>query len=180
MNHAERERTFTELFQRHKTPLERLCSAYLNSSVEVEDLFQEVMSNVWNALPNFRGESQHSTWLYRIAVNTALLYRRKRKPCEPLPELIDQSAGAQQNLEEQERLAQLRAAIAELPDQDRLIVTLLLEGLSYREISEITGLTVNYVGVKLSRIKNAIEQRLNPSRDREGAVVASEVPNAKL
>src|SRR6266542_4344475 len=142
MNHAERERIFTGLFQRHKAPLERLCFAYLNSSADVEDLFQEVMSNVWNALPNFRGDSQHSTWLYRIAVNTALLYRRKRKPSEPLPELIDQSAGAQQNLEEQERLAHLRAAIAELPDQDRLIITLLLEGLSYREISEITGLTV--------------------------------------
>jgi RNA polymerase sigma-70 factor, ECF subfamily len=60
----------------------------------------------------------------------------------------------------QERLAALRAAIAELPDQDRLVITLLLEGLSYREIAEITGLTVNYVGVKLSRIKHAIEQRL--------------------
>jgi len=160
MNHAERERMFEELFQRHKAPIQRLCFAYLNSPGEVEDLFQEIMSNVWNALPKFRGEAQAGTWLYRIAVNTALLYRRKWRPAEPLPELVDESAGAHQDLEDRERLDALRRAIAVLPDQDRLVVTLLLEGLSYREIAEVTGLTVNYVGVKLSRIKQAIEQRM--------------------
>jgi RNA polymerase sigma-70 factor (ECF subfamily) len=160
MNHAERERMFEDLFQRHKAPIQRLCFAWLNGSGEVEDLFQEIMSHVWNALPNFRGEAQIGTWLYRIAVNTALLYRRKWRPAEPLPEVIDQSAGALQTLEDRERLDALRRAIGLLGDQDRLIVTLLLEGLSYREIAEVTGLTVNYVGVKLSRIKQAIEQRM--------------------
>ncbi len=160
MNHAERERLFLELFQRHKAPVQRLCFSYLNHPAEVEDLFQEIMSNIWNALPAFRGEAQPGTWLYRIAVNTALLYRRKWKRGEELPELADPAAGAQQNLEDQERLAALRAAVAELPGQDRLVITLLLEGLSYREIAEVTGLTVNYVGVKLSRIKHAIEQRI--------------------
>jgi RNA polymerase sigma-70 factor (ECF subfamily) len=160
MNHSERERMFDELFQRHKAPIQRLCFAWLNSPGEVEDLFQEIMSNVWNALPNFRGEARPGTWLYRIAVNTALLYRRKWRPAEPLPEVADPSASAQQNLEDRERLEALRRAIAVLPDQDRLVITLLLEGLSYREIAEVTGLTVNYVGVKLSRIKQAIEQRM--------------------
>ena len=160
MNHAERERMFEDLFQRHKAPLQRLCFSWLNGSGEVEDLFQEIMSHVWNALPNFRGEAQIGTWLYRIAVNTALLYRRKWRPAEPLPEVIDQSAGALQTLEDRERLDALRRAIAVLPDQDRLIVTLLLEGLGYRDIADVTGLTVNYVGVKLSRIKQAIEQRM--------------------
>ena len=160
MNHSERERIFEELFERHKAPIQRLCFAYLNAADEVEDLFQEIMSNVWHALPGFRGEAQASTWLYRIAVNTALLYRRKLRKGEPLREVADRSAGAHQNLEERERLDALRRAIAVLPDQDRLIVTLLLEGLSYREIAEVTGLTVNYVGVKLSRIRQAIEQRM--------------------
>ena len=158
MNHTERERIFEELFQRHKAPIQRLCFAYLNSSAEVEDLFQEIMSNVWNALPKFRGEAQAGTWLYRIAVHTALLYRRKWRRGEPLPEVADPSAGAHRDLEDRERLAALRRAIALQPEQDRLVITLLLEGLSYREIAEVTGLTVNYVGVKLSRIKQAIEQ----------------------
>jgi RNA polymerase sigma-70 factor (ECF subfamily) len=74
--------------------------------------------------------------------------------------LADPSAGAHRDLEDRERLDALRHAIAVLPDQDRLVVTLLLEGLSYRQIADVTGLTVNYVGVKLSRIKQAIEQRM--------------------
>jgi RNA polymerase sigma-70 factor (ECF subfamily) len=160
MNHAEREQMFEEIFQRHREPIQRLCSAWVNSPGEVEDLFQEIMSNVWNALPKFRGDARAATWLYRIAVNTSLLHRRKWRRAEPLPELADQSTGAHQNLEDRERLAALRRAIAALPDQDRLIVTLLLEDLSYREIAEVTGLTVNYVGVKISRIKHTIEQRM--------------------
>jgi RNA polymerase sigma-70 factor, ECF subfamily len=160
MNQSERERMFEELFERHKAPIQRLCFAYLNAADEVEDLFQEIMSNVWHALPGFRGEAQAGTWLYRIAVNTALLYRRKLRRGEPLQEVADQSAGAHQDLEERERLDALRRTIAVLPDQDRLVITLLLEGLSYREIAEVTGLSVNYVGVKVSRIKQAIEQRM--------------------
>ena len=72
----------------------------------------------------------------------------------------DAACSPQQSLEQQERLAALYSAIATLPDQDRLIVTLLLEGLSYREIAEITGITVNYVGVKINRIKQAIEHKM--------------------
>jgi RNA polymerase sigma-70 factor, ECF subfamily len=121
------------------------------------------MTNVWNSLPSFRGDSQPGTWLYRIAVNTALMHRRKRRPSEELTDVPDRSVTPHQNLEQQERLAALHRAIATLSDQDRLIVTLLLEGLSYREIAEITGITVNYVGVKINRIKQAIEQTMEVS-----------------
>jgi len=161
MTHAERERLFLDLFRENKPRILRLCSAYLNSAAEAEDLFQDIMTNVWHHLPSFRQEAKASTWLYRIALNTALIYRRKWKPAEPLQDVADVSHSAQRNLEEQERLTALRRAIGELPGQDRLIVTLLLEGLSYKEIAEITGITVNYVGVKISRIKQALEQRVS-------------------
>jgi RNA polymerase sigma-70 factor (ECF subfamily) len=162
MNHAERERLFLDLFRQNKARVQRLCFAYLNSPADSDDLFQEIMTNVWHALPGFRGDSHPNTWVYRIAVNTALLNRRRHRPTAPLPEIepADQSPSTHQNLEDAERLAALRNAIAQLPDQDRLIVTLLLESLSYREIADITGLTVNHVGVKISRIKHAIEQRM--------------------
>jgi len=163
MNHAERERLFLELFHQHKPRMQRLCYGYTNSPAESEDLFQEIMTNVWNSLPSFRGDSQPGTWLYRIAVNTALMHRRKRRPSEELTDVPDRSVTPHQNLEQQERLAALHRAIATLSDQDRLIVTLLLEGLSYREIAEITGITVNYVGVKINRIKQAIEQTMEVS-----------------
>jgi len=161
MNHSERERLFLELFHQHKARIQRLCYGYTNSTAESEDLFQEVMTNVWNSLPSFRGDSQPFTWLYRVAVNTALMHRRKQRPTEDLPELADHAATPHQSLEREERLAALHRAIGTLADQDRLIVTLLLEGLSYREIAEITGITVNYVGVKINRIKQAIEQKMS-------------------
>ncbi|MBS1856856.1 MAG: RNA polymerase sigma factor [Acidobacteria bacterium] len=162
MNHAERERLFLDLFQQNRARIQRLCFAYLNSPADADDLFQEIMTNVWHALPGFRGDSHPNTWVYRIAVNTALLYRRRHRPTQPMPEIepADQAPSTHQNLEDAERLAALRHAIAQLPDQDRLIITLLLESLSYKEIADITGLTVNHVGVKISRIKHAIEQRM--------------------
>ena len=171
MTRVERERLFHELFADNRARIQRLCYGYLGPCGEVDDLFQEIMVNAWNSLPNFRGESRASTWLYRVAINTALIYRRKRRVTEPLSEsreFRDPSRGAQQNLEDEERLKALRGAIATLPDQDRVIVTLLLEGLSYKEISEITGLTVNHVGVKISRIKQTLEEILTEAH--HGAV----------
>jgi RNA polymerase sigma-70 factor (ECF subfamily) len=160
MTRAEREHLFSELFAGNQARIERLCYGYLGPCGEVEDLFQEIMINVWNSLPSFRGESRPGTWLYRIAVNTALIYRRKRRATEPLPELVDPAHGAQQTLEDRERLAALYSTIATLPDQDRVVITLLLDGLSYKEIAEITGLTVNHVGVKISRIKQVLEAQI--------------------
>jgi RNA polymerase sigma-70 factor (ECF subfamily) len=158
MTTPERERLFLELFADRRAALQRLCYGFLGSPEEVEDLCQEIMTNVWNSLPSFRAESAIHTWVYRIAVNTALVYRKKIRRGEQLPDLADARAGAHQNMEQEESLDALRRAIAGLADQDRLIVTLLLEGLSYKEIAEITGLTVNYVGVKISRIKLVLEQ----------------------
>ena len=160
MTYAERERLFVSLFEQNRAGIRRLCYSYLNSASEVDDLFQEIMTNVWNSLVNFRGEAKLSTWVYRIAVNTALIYRRRRRPSEELPDMPDPRASTERDLERQERLEALHRAIAQLGDQDRLIVSLLLEGLSYKEIADITGITVNYVGVKISRIKQALEQLL--------------------
>jgi len=157
---AERERLFLDLFRANKARIHRLCYGYLNSAADAEDLFQEVMANVWNSLPRFRGEANPATWLYRIAVNTALIYRRRRRPEEPLTEIPDRGGGPHEALEQEQQLAALRRAIASLAEGDRLIVALLLEDLSYKEIAEITGMTVNYVGVKISRIKQALEQRM--------------------
>lgn len=161
MTHSERERLFLKVFQGSRASLQRLCYGFLGSSQDVEDLFQEIMTHVWHSLPSFRAESALNTWVYRIAVNTALVYRKKWKPGEELTDVADARGGAHHDLEQRERLASLRRAIAALGDQDRLIITLLLEGLSYKEIAEITGLTVNYVGVKISRIKQALEQRMS-------------------
>jgi RNA polymerase sigma-70 factor (ECF subfamily) len=160
MTRAERERLFEELFESNRGRIQRICYGYLGPCGEVDDLFQEIMVNVWNGLPEFRGQSSPATWLYRIAVNTALIYRRKRRPTEPLPELVDTARGAQQSLEDRERLSALHRAIAQLPEQDRLVMTLLLEGLAYKEIAEVTGFTVTHVGVRIWRSKQVLEEKL--------------------
>jgi len=112
MNHAERERLFLDLFQENKSRIHRLCFAYLNSPADIDDLFQDIMTNLWNALPSFRGDSHPNTWLYRIAVNTALLYRRRQRPSTPLPEIEppDLSPSTHQHMEESERLATILRA----------------------------------------------------------------------
>lgn len=158
MTHSERELLFVEVFENNKSSIQRLCYGYLDSTSDMDDLFQEIMTNVWNSLPSFRREAKISTWIYRIAVNTALVYRRKWRRGEELTDVPDKAQSAQHRLEQEERLSALHSAIAALADQDRLIITLLLEGLSYKEISEITGLTVTHVGVKISRIKQSLEQ----------------------
>jgi RNA polymerase sigma-70 factor (ECF subfamily) len=158
MNQTEREQLFVELFEQNRASLRRLCYGYLNSAAEVDDLFQEIMTNVWNSLPSFRGEAKPSTWLYRIAVNTALIHCRKRKPSAELEDVPDRRSSAHQDLERRELLEALHRAIAQLGDQDRLIVSLLLEGLSYKEIADVTGISVNYVGVKIVRIKQVLER----------------------
>src|SRR5215472_8741402 len=113
MNRDERERLFLDLLHNNKSRIQRLCSAYLNSPSDIDDLFQEIMTNVWNALPGFRGDSHPNTWLYRIAVNTALIYRRRQRPLNPLPEgeLADRAPSTHARLEDEERLAALRRAI---------------------------------------------------------------------
>jgi RNA polymerase sigma-70 factor (ECF subfamily) len=158
LTYAERERLFVPLFEQSRAGIRRLCYAYLNSTGDVDDLFQEIMTNVWKSLPNFRGEAKLSTWVYRIAVNTALIHGRRRKPSEELRDMPDHRVSTHRNLERQEQVEALHRAIAQLGDQDRLIASLLLEGLNYREIADVTGITVNYVGVKVSRIKQALEQ----------------------
>src|SRR5258708_34464432 len=84
MTYVERERLFVPLFEQTRAGIRRLCYSYLNSADEVDDLFQEIMTNVWNSLPSFRGEAKLSTWVYRVAVNTALIHRRQRRPSEEL------------------------------------------------------------------------------------------------
>jgi RNA polymerase sigma-70 factor (ECF subfamily) len=160
MNETERERLFLELFHENRQRILRLCHGYLNSVEDAEDLFQEIMTRAWNSLPGFRGEARAGTWLYRIAVNSALLYRRKRVRPAPLVDVAGSEPDAPEELEKRERVTALRRAIAALSEPDRLIATLLLEGLSYKEIAEITGITVNYVGVKMTRIRQALEDSL--------------------
>ncbi len=167
MTISEKEKLFTGIFKENKDIILRLCYTSLNNKSDVDDLFQEVMLNVWRSLENFRHEAKISTWIYRITVNTALLYNKrfkrkseKFKNIEPV-ELEENHSPAepfQKNIDEE--LKELQRAISGLNKQDRIIIGLYLEELSYEEISDIVGISMNYVGVKINRIKTILAKSM--------------------
>ncbi len=166
MSSEEKEKLFNEVFKENKDRIFRLCYTSLNNKDEVDDLFQEVMANVWRSLDGFRNESKISTWIYRITVNSALLFNKRYKTksgrfqnLEP-HELEEMHAGSPFEKSLDDDLKNLHKAIAELGKQDRIIIGLFLEGTSYEEISEIVGISQNYVGVKINRIKTALAKTM--------------------
>jgi RNA polymerase sigma-70 factor (ECF subfamily) len=161
MNRHEREQLFDEIYVSMRDRIYRLCYGYLYEPAEVDDLFQEVMGNLWRSLPRFRGSSGLGTWVYRVAVNTALLYNRRlvrrRPPLDAGLPAVAADPGPEESASRTQLLDRLRRCISGLSGPDRLLVTLLLEELPYREMADILGITVNYVGVRINRVKQKLE-----------------------
>lgn len=158
---------FTHIIHQHQGIIHKVCRIYRDTPEDQEDLFQEVLYQLWKAWPSFRGEAQVSTWMYKIALSTAIArYRKKTKP-EMFPVREDmQSYDKQEDTHpEKERLYR---AISLLNDADKALITLYLDDYSYEEMAEIVGISVNYVGVKLNRIKEKLSQTLNPKRYESG------------
>ncbi|MFA8341511.1 MAG: RNA polymerase sigma factor [Rhodothermaceae bacterium] len=163
MNKNEKEKYFQKIFNENKDRIYRLCFSVIENKNDADDLFQEVMINVWNNLEKFRGESEVSTWIYRISVNSALLFNKRFSRKKEMNPVIDEekmkvikSDIKNNNIEQKELLRILYLCIGKLKRQDKIIITLLLEGLSHKEISDIVGITINYVGVKFKRIKEVL------------------------
>lgn len=157
MNEAQ----FVSLIQEYQKIIHKICRLYRDSREDREDLFQEITFQLWKAFPSFKNQSKISTWIYRIALNTAVATFRKNKPSiDYVAELPDTHAVYNDEHDtRQERLFQL---LKKLDEGEKVIITLYLEDLSYQQIAEIVGINENYVGVKLNRIKTKI-QILNKS-----------------
>jgi len=152
------ESTFLTALEQHQQKLLRVCSVYAHDNDDKKDLFQEVVINIWQSMSSFEGRSSISTWMFRIALNVCLrLQDKQAKKKDRFRRLdsieIENIKDEDANHEEQERLIKLRNCIKKLDDADKALTTLYLEGLPYKEISEITGLTENNVAVKMKRIK---------------------------
>jgi len=162
MINTKKEQVFNEVFRENRDKIFKLCYSYLDKKENAEDLFQEVMMNVWMNLDKFRGESRISTWIYRIAINTALLYNKKDSRINKVkmqngnPENIRETESYDESMEKEKKIILLYESISKLSKQNRLIITLALEGLSYADISEIVGITVSNVGVRINRIKDEL------------------------
>jgi RNA polymerase sigma factor (sigma-70 family) len=163
------DKIFSELVAQHHASIYRICRAYLYDKSHVDDLYQEILVQVWRSLGNFKGQAQIGTWIYRVAVNTAITYnlQHRKTQTDALPDTINlpYDPGNAHNKEQQ--LTQLENALAKLEDQDRLIISLVLEDLSYKEIAEICGSNTNNIGVRISRIKARLLKLMNDKTQAE-------------
>ena len=150
-------------FERHLTENEllihKVCRLYASYKVDRQDLFQEIVIQLWKAFPKFNGHAKFSTWLYRVAINTAITGLRKQKnfmvSYEPatLPQFVDDNTGL-----EEEQLKELHKAIEQLNQVEKAIVMLYMEDKTYEEMEDILGITQGNLRVKMNRIKEKLRQ----------------------
>jgi len=158
--------TFDQLLKENKHKIYRICRIYAVAPIEPQDLFQEVVFQIWKSLPNFKGKSSIDTWLYRIALNVCLrskmkLDKNNQKTTRfdaihftPVTETIDPF--------EEEKFKYLKECIATLNESDTSIIVLYLDELSYKDIAEITGLSENHIAVKMKRIRKKLFDCITP------------------
>jgi len=154
------EKSFLSIMHEHQGILHKVCRLYRDGAEDREDLFQEITYHLWKAWPSFRAEAKVSTWIYRIALNTAIASFRKKKPQLSYQPVLPDYPQEEQNEEFAHRQQKFFLALKQLNDGEKAIITLYLEELSYRQIAEITGISENNVGVKLNRIKNKVQKLL--------------------
>lgn len=162
MDPSQQKVIFQEILREHKERLYRLCRSMIYQQELTDDLFQEVLLNVWKYLPKFRAEAGVYTWLYRITINTSITFNKKESRHQDRHEAYDLSIPSGQNQALNDDLKMLYQAIQMLKVEERTLLGLYLEGFAYKEIAEILQLSVSNVGVRINRIKNRLTQILNP------------------
>lgn len=159
---VKKETLFNQIVSEYQEKIYRICYGYLYDKEYAQDCFQEILINIWKSLDKFRNESALSTYLYRIAVNTTISFNKKQKSKWKRTEEINTNTFEPTGKEEEsEQLLKLRKAISELENEQKILITMVLEGISNKEIAEIVGMTPNNVGVKIHRIKQALTAKLN-------------------
>jgi RNA polymerase sigma-70 factor (ECF subfamily) len=159
---------FQHIIDQHYGILYKIGRAYTNDQADFEDLYQEMLIQLWQSFPRFQGASKLSTFVYRVVLNTALTHQRKNKRqvqavgleerAFRLPDTSQQESALEQEREQQINL--LYDCINELKKEDRAIILLHLEGNAYDEMAEIMGITINNIGVRLLRVKKRLQKLL--------------------
>ena len=157
------ETEFEQTVKENVGVLHKLCRVYTFNRDEYEELFQEMLVQIWRSTGNFRGEAKVSTFIYQICINTALSFRAKivrhKKRFEPLDGKIFIQPAL--DTEKDERLQKLYAVIRELKPIDRAIVSLYLDDKSYEETAEILGISKTNVATRLMRLKKNLTEKLS-------------------
>jgi RNA polymerase sigma-70 factor (ECF subfamily) len=161
VNLKQQSQIFKNWIDLHKGIIFKILYAYSSNKQDREDLFQEITLQLWNSIPKFCNRSKETTWIYRVALNTALHWSRNEKKrissLIPLDKKHFIIKSTDNNLVED--LEWLYSEIRLLGKVDRSLILLYLEGVSYQECSEILGISYSNVGVKINRIKHKLSQR---------------------
>ena len=168
MTVGERDTIFGEWIAAHKAILFKVARAYGTTHTDREDLFQEIALQVWHSVDAFRGDAAVTTWIYRVALNTAIAWgRRERKHQRGRQDFEPATALLTAPEARDPRLEWIYARIAELDEVNRSLALLMLDGFSYRDMSQILGLSESNIGVKINRIKAALSAQLAKEQNDE-------------
>lgn len=161
----ELEHQFVSKLEQNQNIVHKICRMYTNDQDSHNDLFQEITIQLWKAYPKFRGDSKFSTWMYRVALNTAItLYRKSKREIKTqnYDDVSFRIKAREYNDETEQQLKLMYRAVKELNDIDKALVFLYLEDQSYKEISATLGISEVNARVKMNRIKTALKKVLNP------------------
>jgi RNA polymerase sigma-70 factor (ECF subfamily) len=165
-----KELDFTQLIQNNQGIVHKVCRIYTDTQEEHEDLFQEIVLQLWKSFDSFKGDSKFSTWMYRVGLNTAITLIRKKSKSLPVTSIDNpnflQLKSQDYDEEHEERLKLLNNCIKKLNDVERALVLLYLEDMPYRDIAETLGITEVNARVKMNRAKEKLKEMMNPSYGR--------------
>lgn len=157
--------SFVELLEKHQNIVHKVCRLYTNNYDAHNDLFQEITIQLWKAYPKFRGDAKFSTWMYRVALNTAItLYRKSKRQVatQNFDGVSFKMKAEDYDDTTDQRINVLYKAIHQLNDIEKALIFLYLEDKDHKEISETLGISEVNSRVKMNRIKTKLRTILNP------------------
>ena len=154
------ETAFAQMVKEHKNTIYTVCFMFSKDSDEVNDLFQEVLINLWQGFASFEGKSKIDTWIWRVSFNTCISQERKKKRTSAIPLTMGIDLFNDKD-DDTKQVKMLYDRIHRLKPFDRAIILLWLEGMPYDEIAAIVGITAKNVSVRLYRIKEELKQMSN-------------------
>ena len=161
MSENEQTKIFNDWLKKYKGLLFKIIRSYAFNLNDQDDLFQEITIQIWNSIPNFKGDSSASTWVYRVSLYSAISWSKKEKkhtngkqPLDGISHMLTEISSFKDS-----RVEWLYKQISKLNEIDRSLTLLLLDGFSYKEMSNILGISESNVGVKINRIKKNLIQK---------------------
>ena len=151
------EKEFIDVIQRNQKIIYKVCNLYTSNPADKDDLYQEIVFNAWKGIINFKGEAKITTWLYQVALNTAITFIKKEHKQQKIASYAKDWNAENIGEEQNEQLTAMLKAIEELSAIEKAIIMLFFEDYKYRDIGMMLGISENNVGVKISRIKEKLK-----------------------